>query len=93
MKPSVNLLQTSLEKGEDILLKTKPKRWCIIDENNQYVHRDSIKKVCNNLYVYTSYPQIERGYVTYEAVNTALNNLQLHNNLGNLGHTFKIITY
>jgi hypothetical protein len=93
MSCSVDLLQLSLKEGEDIVLKTKQKKWCIIDEKHLYVHGDSIKKIGNNLYLYTSYPQIERGYITYEAVENALSNLELHNKFGNLGHTFKIITY
>ncbi len=66
-------------------------KWCIIDENNQYVHKDSIKKVNRNEYTYTYYSRMERSYPNKEMANIALSILNLHNVVGKLGHDFKII--
>ena len=64
--------------------------WVIVDEKGKYVHANSIKKISKDNYIYTSYARPERAYTSMEAVEIALFNLKLHNEKGNLGHSFEI---
>lgn len=67
--------------------------WCIQDENGHYVHRDSIRKVGKEYY-YLSYQNLSDGcrvYTKRGRVEEALENLNLHNQCGCLGHEFTIV--
>ncbi|KNY24975.1 hypothetical protein [Pseudobacteroides cellulosolvens] len=62
----------------------------IMDENGNYTFKDGIKKVGKDFY-YNPTKQPERGYLTEDIATEAVSKLELHNQAGNLGHTFKII--
>jgi len=66
--------------------------YTIKDEEGNYVHRNSIRGIGKNYY-YLSYTSLEDGCIVYtseERVINALDILELHNKLGNLGHKFSI---
>jgi len=66
--------------------------YTIKDEEGNYVHRNSIRKIDENYY-YLSHTSLEDGCIVYtneERVRNALDVLELHNKLGNLGHKFSI---
>jgi len=68
--------------------------YTITDEKGNYVHRNSIRKI-NGKFHYLSYKCIKDGCIVYtnkERVNEALDMLELHNQLGKLGHKFIITT-
>lgn len=62
----------------------------IQDENNMFTFKDGIKKVGKDFY-YNSTIYPERGYATEEIAQEAIKKLVLHNQAGNLGHSFKVV--
>lgn len=79
------LLQEAELKHEDLAVK-----YWIIDEVGNYVHANSIKKVSTE-YTYVSYPKLYITYTSIERATEALECLNLHNSIGNLGHSFAIM--
>ncbi|KNY26351.1 hypothetical protein [Pseudobacteroides cellulosolvens] len=65
-------------------------QYLIQDENNMYTFKDGIKKVGKTFY-YNPTKKPERGYATEEIAKDAVKKLMLHNNVGNLGHSFKVV--
>ena len=68
--------------------------YAIKDENGNYVHGNSIKKI-NGEYYYSPYICLEDGCIAYTnkiRVEEALTTLELHNRLGGLCHKFIITT-
>ena len=85
-KDEVNqLLQEAELKHEDLAVK-----YWIIDEVGNYVHANSIKKVSKE-YTYVCYPKLYISYTSIERATEALECLNLHNSIGNLGHSFTIM--
>ena len=77
---------------EEEIVTDSRKVYTIKDENDNYVHGNSIKKI-NEKYYYSPYSCLEDGCIAYTnkiRVEEALTILTLHNQLGGLGHKFII---
>lgn len=86
MKTSVNVQSKISEELQST------NKWVIKDELGNYVHQDSIRLISKEgEYTYVSYTRPERVY-SYESAEIAMERLNLHNDKGNLGHSFKIET-
>lgn len=86
----VSIKKDDIPRGESHKEFIKLKGFCIKDENDMFVYKNSIKK-CGLEFYYLPTERLDRWYVSRDRIEKALSCLELHNQEGNLNHKFKII--